>query len=57
LFLVHLDEELATAAVAGSRITMGPNGLNVDPVREPEPWPDPDPDGDYAWSAEPPPRT
>jgi len=37
LFLVHLDEELATAAMAGSRITMGPGGLDVDPVREPEP--------------------
>jgi hypothetical protein len=52
LFLVHLDEELATAATAGSSITMGSNRLEVDPVREPEPWPDLDPDGDYAWVAE-----
>jgi hypothetical protein len=52
LFLVHLDEELATAAVSGSRITMGPNGLDVDPVREPEPWPDLDRDGDYTWVAD-----
>jgi hypothetical protein len=39
LFLVHLDEETATAAMASSRITMGPRGLDVDPLREPEPWP------------------
>ena len=54
LFHVHLDEELATAAVPGSRITMGPRGLDVDPAREPEPWPELDPDGDYAWVADPP---
>ena len=54
LFLVHLDEELAMSAMAGSRVTLGPNGLEVDPVREPEPWPDLDPDGDYAWVADPP---
>jgi hypothetical protein len=54
LFLVHLDEQLATAAVASSRITLGPRGLDVDPVREPEPWPDVDPEGDYEWVADPP---
>jgi hypothetical protein len=32
---------------------MGPNGLDGDPVREPEPWPDLDPDGDYVWVADP----
>jgi hypothetical protein len=42
LFLIHLDEELATSAVAGSRITIGPRGLDVDPVREPDPWADAD---------------
>jgi len=30
LFLVHLVEELAVVAGAGSRITMGPRGLAVD---------------------------
>jgi hypothetical protein len=54
LFLVHLDEELATSVVAGSRITLGPRGLGVDPVREPDPWPDLDPNTDYAWVADPP---
>jgi hypothetical protein len=38
--------------MSGSRITMGPSGLDVDPVREPQPWPDLDPDGDYAWAAD-----
>jgi hypothetical protein len=52
LFLVHLDEELATAATAGSRITMDANRLEAYPVREPEPWPDLDPEGDYTWVAD-----
>jgi hypothetical protein len=30
LFLVHVVEKLATAVVAGSRITLGPHGLDVD---------------------------
>ena len=30
LFLVHLVEELATTAVAGSRITVGRHGIDVD---------------------------
>jgi hypothetical protein len=54
LFLVHLDEELATAAMAGSSITMDSNRLEVDPVREPEPCPDLDPQGHYEWVADPP---
>lgn len=57
LFHVHLDEELATKAVAGSRITMRGARMHVDPIREPQPWPDLDPEGDYGWVAEPPPRT
>src|SRR5689334_19520649 len=54
LFLVHLEEELATAATAGSRITLGPDRMVVGPVREPEPWPQLDPDGNYGWTADPP---
>jgi hypothetical protein len=42
--------------MAGSRITMGPRGLDVEPVREPEHWPELHPDGDYAWAADPPAR-
>jgi hypothetical protein len=54
LFLIHLDEELATSVMAGSRITLGPRGLDVDPAREPKPWPDLQPDGEYGWVAQPP---
>jgi hypothetical protein len=54
LFHVHLDEELATSATAGSQVTIGPSGLDVDPVREPTPLPDLDPGGGYGWMAEPP---
>lgn len=35
LFLIHLDEVLATRAMAGSRVMIGPRGLAVDPAREP----------------------
>jgi hypothetical protein len=51
LFLVHLDEELAMSALAGSRVTIGPQGPDVDPARGAEPLPDLDADGDYAWVA------
>jgi hypothetical protein len=54
LLLVYLAGELATSAMAGSRITMGAGSFDVDPVRELEPWPHLDPDGDHAWIAEPP---
>ncbi|TFV87819.1 hypothetical protein [Blastococcus sp. CT_GayMR16] len=54
LLHVHLDEEVATSVMAGSSVTIGPRGLDVDPVREPEPWPDLDPDGGYGWVASPP---
>jgi hypothetical protein len=53
LFLVHLDEEMATRVTDGSEITFGPGRLDVEPLRAIEQLPDLDPDrGDY-WSAGP----
>lgn len=51
LFIVHLDEVMAVAAVAGSTITAERGGLSAYPSRVPESFDLPD--GDYHWSAEP----
>jgi hypothetical protein len=48
LFLVHLDEELDTKVVPGSRITIRGGGLRTRPERPVETWDLPDSEG-YTW--------
>jgi hypothetical protein len=50
IFLVNLEEELATKAMPGSRITIHGGGLRTRPERPSETWDLPDPDG-YTWEA------
>jgi hypothetical protein len=50
LFLVNLEEELATKAMPGSRITIRGGGLRTRPERPVETWDLPDSDG-YTWEA------
>ena len=50
IFLVNLEEELATKAMPGSRITIRGGGLRTRPERPIEKWDLPDSDG-YTWEA------
>ncbi len=51
LFLVHVDEELATHAVPGSVMRLGDDGWHTAPLRPPDSFDLPPDGGPYVWTS------